>query len=289
MLIEARIVEADTNFTKALGVRIGAHDHRGLNEGHKIAGANGFRFGLAGSSSDAYAHLPEAGNYPATAIITNIDRTTGEITYTREVPTPKIADSQFVNLPVVNPAGQFALTLMNAAKTRLLTLELSALEADGRGKTISSPRIMTMDQMEATIQQGMRVPYLVSSPSGATSVQWQDANLLLKVKPHITPDGRVMLKLKITKNALGPQVSAMLGYSIKTKEVESDVLVDNGGTVVIGGIYEQEERDATTRVPFLGDLPYIGFLFKSREKKDNRVELLVMITPKIIDNALSMR
>jgi type IV pilus assembly protein PilQ len=171
----------------------------------------------------------------------------------------------------------------------LLTLELSALEADGKGKTISSPRIMTMDQMEATIQQGMRVPYLVSTPSGAASVQWQDANLSLKVKPHITPDGRVMLKLKITKNALGPQVSTMLGYSIKTKEVESDVLVDNGGTVVIGGIYEQEERDTTTRVPFLGDLPYVGFLFKTRERKDNRTELLVMITPKIIDNALSMR
>jgi type IV pilus assembly protein PilQ len=286
VLIEARIVEADTNFTKSLGVRLGGHDHKGMNVGH---GSGDLRFGLSGSSNDAYAHLPEAGSYPATAIITNIDPTTGQMTYTREVPTPTLKDSQLVNLPVQNPAGQIALTLMNRAKTMLLTLELSALEADGKGKTISSPRIMTMDQMEATIQQGMRVPYLVSTPSGATSVQWQDANLSLKVKPHITPDGRVMLKLKITKNALGPQVSAMLGYSIKTKEVESDVLVDNGGTVVIGGIYEQEERDTTTRVPFLGDLPYVGFLFKTRERKDNRTELLVMITPKIIDNALSMR
>jgi type IV pilus assembly protein PilQ len=289
VLIEARIVEADTNFTKSLGVRIGSHDHQGMNVGHKIGGQNGFRFGLAGSSKDAYAHLPESGRYPATAIITDVDATTGEITYTREVPTPVIADSQLVNLPVSNPAGQLALTLMNSAKTQLLTLELSALEADGKGKTISSPRIMTMDQMEAMIQQGIRIPYLVSSASGATSVAWQDANLSLKVKPHITPDGRVMMKLKITKNALGPQVSTFLGYSIKTKEVDSDVLVDNGGTVVIGGIYEQEERDSTTRIPFLGDLPYVGFLFKTRTKNDNRIELLVMITPKIIDNALAMK
>ncbi|MEW6513809.1 MAG: type IV pilus secretin PilQ [Pseudomonadota bacterium] len=289
VLIEARIVEADTNFTKSLGVRIGTHDHQGLNVGHSVLGQSGLRFGLAGSSKDAYAHLPEAGGYPATAIITDVDATTGEITYTREVPTPVIADSQLVNLPVSNPAGQLALTLMNSAKTQLLTLELSALEADGKGKTISSPRIMTMDQMEAMIQQGIRIPYLVSSASGATSVAWQDANLSLKVKPHITPDGRVMMKLKITKNALGPQVSTFLGYSIKTKEIDSDVLVDNGGTVVIGGIYEQEERDSTTRIPFLGDLPYVGFLFKTRTKNDNRIELLVMITPKIIDNALAMK
>lgn len=289
VLIEARIVEADTNFTKSLGVRIGTHDHQGLNVGHKIGGQDGFRFGLAGSSKDAYAHLPELGRYPATAIITNVDAKTGEITYTREVPTPVLADSQLVNLPIANPAGQLALTLMNSAKTQLLTLELSALEADGKGKTISSPRIMTMDQMEAMILQGIRIPYLVSSASGATSVAWQDANLSLKVKPHITPDGRVMMKLKITKNALGPQVSTFLGYSIKTKEVDSDVLVDNGGTVVIGGIYEQEESDSTTRVPFLGDLPYVGFLFKTRTKKDNRIELLIMITPKIIDNALAMK
>lgn len=289
VLIEARIVEADTNFSKSLGVRIGTHDHQGMNTGHKTLGNSGLRFGLSGSTKDAYAHLPDAGNYPAAAIITDVDATTGEITYTREVATPVQADSQLVNLGVTNPAGQIAMTLMNSAKTQLLTLELSALEADGKGKTISSPRIMTMDQMEATIQQGVRIPYLVSSASGATSIAWQDANLSLKVKPHITPDGRVMMKLKITKNALGPQISQLLGYTIKTKEVDSDVLVDNGGTVVIGGIYEQEETDSTTRVPFFGDLPYVGFLFKTRTKSDSRVELLVMITPKIIDNALAMK
>lgn len=288
VLIEARIVEADTNFSKALGVRLGGHDHQGLNVGHKVLGQDGLRFGLAASSKDAYAHLPEAGRYPATAIITNVDQTTGQITYTREVPTPTLVDSQFSNNPILNaPAGQFALTLFNKAKTQLLTLELQALEADGKGKTISSPRIMTMDQMEATIQQGLRVPYLAATASGATSVAWQDANLSLKVKPHITPDGRVMMKLMITKNALGPR--DVLGYTIKTKEVNSDVLVENGGTVVIGGIFEQEELESTQRVPILGDLPYVGFLFKSKQKSDKRVEVLIMITPRIIDDALVLR
>lgn len=288
VLIEARIVEADTNFSKALGVRLGGHDHQGLNVGHKVLGQDGLRFGLAGSSNDAYAHLPELGNYPATAIITNVDRTTGQITYTREVPTPTLVNSQFSNNPILGtPTGQFALTLFNKAKTQLLTLELQALEADGKGKTISSPRIMTMDQMEATIQQGLRVPYLVATASGATSVAWQDANLSLKVKPHITPDGRVMMKLMITKNALGPR--DVLGYTIKTKEVNSDVLVENGGTVVIGGIFEQEELESTTRIPILGDLPYIGFLFKSKQTSDKRVEVLIMITPRIIDDALVLR
>jgi type IV pilus assembly protein PilQ len=288
VLIEARIVEADTNFSKQLGVRLGGHDHQGLNVGHKVLGQDGLRFGLAASTKDAYAHLPEFGRYPATAIVTNVDQTTGRITYTREVPTPVLADSQFSNNPILgNPAGQFALTLFNSAKTQLLTLELQALEADGKGKTISSPRIMTMDQMEATIQQGLRVPYLVATASGATSVAWQDANLSLKVKPHITPDGRVMMKLMITKNALGPR--DVLGYTIKTKEVVSDVLVENGGTIVIGGIFEQEELESTQRVPFLGDLPYVGFLFKSKQKSDKRVELLIMITPKIMDDAVALR
>ncbi|MCX8086789.1 MAG: type IV pilus secretin PilQ [Rhodocyclaceae bacterium] len=289
VMIEARIVEADTNFTKQLGVKIGAHDHRGMNVGHPILGQSGFRFGLAGSNKDAYAHLPEAGRYPATAIITDVDQTTGEVTYTREVPTPVLADSQMVNLGVTNPAGQIALTLMNAAKTQLLSLELSALEADGKGKIVSSPRIMTMDQMKANIQQGVRIPYLTQSASGATAVQWQNANLSLEVTPQITPDGKVMMDLKITKNALGQFISAMAGYSIKTKELDSKVLVENGGTVVIGGIYEQEESESVRRVPFLGDLPYVGFLFKQREKRDNRVELLIMITPKIIDNALALK
>lgn len=292
VLIEARIVEADTNFSKQLGVRIGGHDHQGLNVGHKVLGQDGLRFGLAASSRDAYAHLPEFGRYPATAIVTNVDQTTGQITYTREVPTPVLADSQFSNNPMAaTPAGQFALTLFNSAKTQLLTLELQALEADGKGKTISSPRIMTMDQMEATIQQGVRIPYQIATASGATSIAWQDAALSLKVKPHITPDGRVMMKLAITKNSidLTRASSAFIPPTIKTQETISDVLVENGGTVVIGGIFKQDEFESTQRVPFLGDLPYVGFLFKTKQKTDNRVEVLIMITPKIMDDAVVLR
>ena len=286
VLIEARIVEADTNFSKQLGVRLGGHDHQGLNIGHKVLGQDGLRFGLAASSRDAYAHLPDF-NYPATTYLTG-GGAGSPPTANREVPPPTLDHSQFSNNPIPgNPAGQFALTLFNSAKTQLLTLELQALEADGKGKTISSPRIMTMDQMEATIQQGLRIPYLVATASGASSVAWQDANLSLKVKPHITPDGRVMMKLMITKNALGPR--DVLGFTIKTKEVVSDVLVENGGTIVIGGIFEQEELESTQRVPFLGDLPYVGFLFKTKQKSDKRIELLIMITPKIMDDAIALR
>jgi type IV pilus assembly protein PilQ len=286
VLIEARIVEADTNFSKQLGVRIGGHDHQGLNVGHKVLGQDGLRFGLAASTRDSYAHLPDTG-YPATTYIT------GGSTATREVSAPiLLADSQFSNNPMAaTPAGQFALTLFNSAKTQLLTLELQALEADGKGKTISSPRIMTMDQMEATIQQGVRIPYQVASASGATAIAWQDAALSLKVKPHITPDGRVMMKLVITKNSidLTRASSAFIPPTIKTQETVSDVLVENGGTVVIGGIFRQDEFESTQRVPFLGDLPYVGFLFKTRQKTDNRVEVLIMITPKIMDDAVVLR
>ncbi len=142
--------------------------------------------------------------------------------------------------------------------------------------------------MEADIKQGFRVPYLEASSSGATSIKYVDAVLSLKVKPQITPDGSVMMKLKINKDSLGPQQSA-IGPTIKTKEINSDVLVDNGGTVIIGGIFEQEEISGSTRVPILGDIPYVGFMFKSNQKSEKRTELLVMITPKVIDNALSIK
>lgn len=267
VLIEARIIKADSKFTKALGTRLGGNDLQGLTVGHKVLGNNGLRFGLSATTADAYS----AGYLPSN--------------------TPNIAKlvqgSGFANNAVSSPTGQFALTLFNSAKTQLLTLEVSALEADSKGKTISSPRIMTMDQMEAEIQQGYRVPYLEATASGATSIKYVNATLSLKVKPHITPDGSVMMKLAITKNALGP--STAIGPTIETKEINSDVLVENGGTVIIGGIFEQELKDDTTRVPFLGDLPYVGFMFKMKEKSDERTELLVMITPKVIDNTIALK
>lgn len=274
VLIEARIVEADTSFSKNLGARLGMNDLRGNNVGHKVLGTNGLRFGLAGSSTDAYSsgYLPTA----AGTVSTGADL----------LPPSSLLSANGIS-GTTNPTGQFALTLFNSSKTQLLTMEVQAQEADGKGKTISSPRIMTMDQMEADIQQGFKVPYLEASASGAVAIKYVNAVLSLKVKPQITPDGSVMMKLKINKDALGPSTS--IGPTIKTKEINSDVLVDNGGTVIIGGIFEQEELSGTTRVPLLGDIPYIGFLFKSTSKSEKRTELLVMITPKIIDNAVSIK
>jgi type IV pilus assembly protein PilQ len=274
VLIEARIVEATTQFSKALGARLGGNDLQGLTQGHKILGNKGVMYGLSGSGTDSY----RAGYLPT-------DPTAAVNASSLLAPGALLSNNGISG--TTTPTGQFALTLFNSAKTQLLTLEIQAQEADGKGKTISSPRIMTMDQMEADIKQGFRVPYLEASASGATSIKYIDAVLSLKVKPQITPDGSVMMKLKINKDALGPATA--IGPTINTKEINSDVLVENGGTVIIGGIFEQEELNSTTRIPFLGDLPYVGFMFKSNTKSENRTELLVMITPRVIDTALSIK
>jgi type IV pilus assembly protein PilQ len=295
VLIEARIVEADTSFSKALGARLGGHDMKGLDTGHRLLGTN-TRFGISASSVDAYTHLAERRFYSdevgATSLTsgTNMVGPTGYYegtTIKRESVAPTIADSQFSNNAITAPAGQFAFTLFNSAKSQLLTLELTAREADGLSKTISSPRVLTADQVEATIQQGYRIPYPSASSSGATAISFVDATLSLVVKPQITPDGRVMMNIRINKDAPGEE--GRWGYTVKTKEIKSDVLVENGGTVVIGGIYEQDESESNTRVPFLGDLPYVGFLFKQKTKREVKTELIIMITPRIVDDAMSIK
>ncbi len=301
VLIEARIVEADTTFSKALGARLGMHDHYGLDQGRTLLGT-GARYGVSASSVDAYTHLAERrtmtdelGNVTAVATGTQLIAPTTYIEsgqYKRETVAPTIADSQISNNAVSNPTGQFAFTLFNRAKTLLLTLELTALEADGMGKTISSPRVLTADQVEATIHDGERIPYLAASSSGATAIQWIDATLSLKVKPQITPDSRVQMSIKINKDSRGTQVGlGGIGTmpSIKTKEIISEVHIDNGGTVVIGGVFEMSESESTSRVPFFGDLPYVGFMFKKKEKYENKKELIIMLTPRIADSAVNIR
>lgn len=295
VLIEARIVEADDGYSKALGVRLGGADAQGLTKGNPILG-NDLRWGIAGSQEYANYHVVESAPLP---LMTHIDG--GQLKYdtAKTAGTSVIGggnrtgnvsgNSTFVNLPVADAVGQFALALFNANKTKLLTLEFSAAEADSKTKTISSPRILTADQVEATIQAGERIPYLTATASGATSVAWQDATLQLKVKPQITPDGRIMMKIKINKDALGRVVPGVGSYSITTKEVNSEVHVENGGTVVIGGIFEQEEKTSDQRVPFLGDLPYVGFLFKSKSQSTARKELIIMLTPRIVEDSLSVR
>jgi type IV pilus assembly protein PilQ len=268
VMIEARIVEAEDSFTKNVGVRFGFHDSPLV--GRKTIGSPGIRYGIGGGLADTGFHTGQTSTTPD--FITNASSV--------NLPATAIAGKQ---------AGQFSLVLFNSAATRFLNLELSALEADGKGKIISSPRVVTADQVEALIEQGVEIPYQQATSSGATSISFRKANLALKVKPQITPDGRVNLTVDVNKDSPNTQIATGAGVAIDTKHVKTEVLVENGGTVVIGGIYTQDERSITTRVPVLGDLPYVGFLFKTNEKKDNKTELLVFITPKIISDSLSMR
>ena len=184
-------------------------------------------------------------------------------------------------------AGQFSFILFNSAATRFLNVEISALEADGKGKIISSPRVLTADQVEALIEQGTEIPYQQATSSGATSVSFRKANLSLKVKPQITPDGNVIMTLDINNDAPGAATAS--GLAINTKHVKTEVLVENGGTVVIGGIYQQADRTDITRVPLLGELPYIGFLFRNNTSSTNKTELLVFITPRVVNDRLTIR
>ena len=260
VMIESRIVEASDTFSRNLGVRLGADNIR------TAVGNNAVNARLGASLTDTAAHA---------GLITT---------------TPTLNDFQNVNLPTSgigsSAAGVFSLILFNNKQSRFLNLELSALQADGKGKVVSSPRVITANQAEATIEQGTEVPYQQASSSGATNVAFKKAVLSLKVKPQVTPDDNVIMTLKINKDSVIPGTSPP---AIDTKNVTTEVLVENGGTVVIGGIYQQNESSNTTKVPVLGDLPYVGFLFKKNEKVDNRSELLVFITPKILKDNLNLR
>jgi type IV pilus assembly protein PilQ len=217
--------------------------------------------------------------------------TTGYTTTQIATPIPTLAQSLGVNLPAngINgrTPGVFSVILFNEALSRFLNLEVTALQADGKGKIISSPRVITADQTEATIEQGTELPYQQATSSGATSVAFKKATLSLRVKPQITPDDNIIMDLNIHKDSVGVVTTA--GPSIDTKQIVTNVLVQNGGTVVIGGIYQQVQNDQTTKVPVLGDLPYLGFLFKTNSKQDDRNELLIFISPKIMKNTVSLR
>ena len=169
----------------------------------------------------------------------------------------------------------------------MLNLELSALEADGKGKVVSSPRVITADQKKALIEQGKELPYQVATSSGATSIPFRKANLKLEVTPQITPEGNVILDVDVNKDSVGQSTTA--GFAINTKHVKTQVLVENGGTVVIGGIFEQNDREDVTKVPFLGDLPYLGYLFKTRTNTTEKTELLIFLTPKVVTDRTAVR
>ncbi len=269
VLIESRIVIADDSFGRSLGVRLGYADQR-------LAAGQLPGYGVGGGDT----RVAVGGNLNAVA------GSTGQVTGGVSV-----ADSQLVNLPATgtngfNPAT-LALSLFSAGANRFLNLELSALEADGKGKVVSSPRVITADQKKALIEQGEELPYQVATSSGATSLQFRKANLKLEVTPQITPEGNVILDVDITKDSVGR--STLAGFAINTKHVTTQVLVENGGTVVIGGIFEQTDREDTTKVPFLGDIPYLGWLFKTRTNTSEKTELLIFLTPKVVTDRTAVR
>jgi type IV pilus assembly protein PilQ len=268
VLIEARIVEASDTFGKSLGVKLGAADLRGLRGGD--AG-----YGLFGNNRVNYS-----GTYAGAG------RTNGSITGTLDT-----NDSTFLSLPAIGQGGfnpaSIGLSIFSQAANRFLLLELSALEADGKGKVVSSPRVVTADQTRALIEQGTELPYQVASASGATSIAFRKANLKLEVTPQITPEGNIILDLDVNKDSVGQSTAA--GFAINTKHIKTQVLVENGGTVVIGGIFELNEVESETRVPLLGDLPVVGNLFKSRSRSSNKQEMLVFITPKMVSDRAAVR
>jgi type IV pilus assembly protein PilQ len=265
--IEARIVEADDSFGRSLGVKLGFSDLTGLKGG--IPGAN-----LGGGN-----YIMPGGDYSAIGY------------QTLQSPQVPFNNTQFVNLPAATlgtaAPATFALSLFSSSMNRFLNLELSALEADGKGKIVSSPRVITADQVKAEIEQGEEIPYQNATSSGATSVEFKKASLRLEVTPQITPEGNVILDVNVTKDSRGVTTNA--GPAINTKRVRTQVLVENGGTVVIGGIFTQEDRTDVNKVPVLGDVPVVGNLFKNTVRRSNKTELLVFLTPKVVTERTAAR
>ena len=261
VMIEARIVEASDTFGKSLGVKLGGNDLRaqkGGDGGYQLSGENRVAFGS--SYANAVASSGAGG--------------TNDLS------------SNFVNLPVAGGAT-FALSIFSSAANRFLNLEISALEADGKGKVVSSPRVITADQNKALIEQGTEFPYQVASSSGATSIAFRKASLKLEVTPQITPEGNIILNLDVNKDTRG--ISTNAGYAIDTKHIQTQVLVENGGTVVIGGIFTEDQVNTVDKVPFFGDLPGVGVLFRRTSVSSEKREMLVFITPKVLGDLGAVR
>ena len=252
VMIESRLVLADEKFGKELGARFGVQSQ----------GATG-KTGIGiGSSAEQATGLAKGGTVGSSSGLNT-------------------------NLPVLGAAGTLAFSLFRLPAGLLLNLELSALESDKRGKIVSSPRVTTANQQKAKIAQGTEIPYLQSSSSGATTVAFKEAVLSLEVTPQITPDDKIIMDLEVKKEKVGQVFFTV--PSIDTQNVTTQVLVANGETAVLGGIYEETERNDVDKVPFFGDLPLIGNAFKHRTKQDDKTELLIFITPKIMDESLGLR
>jgi type IV pilus assembly protein PilQ len=264
VLIESRIVIANDDFERDLGARFGV-TNVSKNGNSGVISTTGSATGNDTVVNSALSNL-----------------STGTTPY--PVTMPSLDNRLNVNLPVASPAGSIGLAILG--KNSLVDLELSALQAEGRGEVISNPRVITANQKEATIEQGVEIPYQEASSSGATSVSFKKAVLSLKVTPQITPDDRVIMDLSVTKDSVG-QVFAGVP-SINTREINTQVLVENGETVVLGGIYEQTRTKDVNKIPLLGDLPYLGVLFRNTQQVDDKVELLIFVTPKILKESLGV-
>ena len=269
VMIEVRIIEAGDSFGKSLGVKFGATDLRaaqGGDGGYQMGSSNN-RIVLGNSYSDAIAASGAGG----------IVSTSGS----------------FVNLPATAPLGAtgnpatFALSIFNNLSNRFLNLEISALEADDKGRVVSSPRVVTADGKKAIIKQGDQIPYQTCDKTGSCTTTFKDANLKLEVTPQITPEGAVIMDLDVSKDTKGVDTAA--GPVISGKNVTTQVLVENGGTVVIGGIFEQTESTNETGVPWLRGVPVLGNLFQTKSRTDKKVELLVFVTPRIITEKTGTR
>jgi type IV pilus assembly protein PilQ len=260
VLIESRIVVANDDFSKSLGVRFGV--------------------------SSADDTLDGSGD-TAGAVARNLEGTDAGIQGNR-IP---LNNRLNVNLPAAGSTGSIGLAFAKLPLGLILDLELSAAQAESRAEVISTPRVIASNQTTARIEQGTEIPFQSATSSGATDVEFKKAVLSLEVTPQITPDDRVSMKLVVTNDSVGEQVPSGFGGfipSIDTNEVETDVLVDNGQTIVLGGVYQQDKSNSVSRVPFFGDLPFVGVLFRNTSIEDNKSELLVFITPKIIDEQLKL-
>jgi len=254
VLIESRIVIADDTFNRDLGVKFGLSRTTNNKE------EGGRQFTLGGK-------LPGDTNYGG-----NVSYNTGG------------NEDFIVDLPIGGPSAALGMAIV-AIPDFLLQLEIQAMQAEGRGEVLSNPRVVTSDQKEAVIEQGTEIPFQEATSSGATSTSFKKAVLSLKVTPQITPDDRIIMDLEVNQDQVGQEFSGV--PSVNTRSINTQVLVDNGDTVVLGGIFEQTKREDQEKVPFFGDLPYFGFLFKQTSVRDDRSELLIFVTPKILNEVLT--
>ena len=285
VLIEARIVEAEDSFSRKLGVKLGFNDLSRTQ--YKI----GYERVLDPNGSGEYIDVPvqiPANTGKGAVFGSNlgaVQQLSGQTSGIQGLGVAPTTGSSMINFPALAATGvdpaSFAVSLFSSGMSRFINLEISALETDGKGKMISNPRVVTSNNVKAIIEQGTEIPYQQATSSGATSVSFRKANLKLEVTPQIAPNGEVVLDVDVTKDSVGAMTTQ--GYAINTKHVKTQVTIDNGGTLVIGGIYQEDNRKAVDKVPLLGDIPLLGNLFKTTTRAVNKNELLIFLTPHLLD------